>query len=391
MNYNFEAIDRFATDCAKWNNIKLNGFAEDTLPLWVADMDFPTLPEITESLQKRISHPIYGYTWTATGQAASTCRWLKARHGLDVREDWLLTAPSVVAAFNMAIQCYTKEQDAILILEPEYYPIKAAILHNDRQVVVSELRLEEGHYELDFLDFESKIKEFQVKLLIFSSPHNPVGRVWTKAELKRIGSICKQHGVLVFSDEIHQDFVFPPHGFVSFLSAGEDHANFSILATSASKTFNLAGLKFSNVIIPDEVLRKLYFRQLRKCGIDSQNLLGSIATKAAYDNGEQWVDELLVKLQSNIDGFRGLLKQHLPLAKLIEPEGLYLLWVDFRAYGYSAEELNRIILETAHVWLDDGTMFGPSGDGFQRFNLATSEGVIEEAVLRIASALQAGR
>ncbi|MFB0918236.1 MAG: MalY/PatB family protein [Clostridiaceae bacterium] len=388
MKYNFERIDRKDTDCIKWDGAKHFSLPEDVLPLWVADMDFPILPEITKALEDRIKHPIIGYTMEATGEAEATCEWMKRRHGMDVKKEWILTTPGIVTAFKVAISAFTKANDPILIIEPEYHPIKAAINQHGRKPVIYEMKNEVGRFVIDFKELEAVISTEKPVMLIFSTPHNPVGRIFSAEELKTIGELTRKYNMLVFSDEIHMDFAFAPHRFVSYMTANEGFESTFLVATSSSKTFNIAGLNFSNIIVPDEELRNKYLNELKKYSIDSQNLFGSIATKAAYENGDLWVDELHEKLQENFKLLKELLSEYLPKVKLTEPEGLYLAWLDFNGLGLTVEALNDLLINKAKVWLNDGSAFGKQGEGFQRMNLATSGEIIKEAVLRISNAIK---
>lgn len=391
MKYNFERIERIGTDCIKWDGAKHFGLPEDVLPLWVADMDFPILPEITEALENRIKHPIIGYTMEATGEAEATCNWMKRRHGMEVKKEWILTTPGIVTAFKVAISAFTGENDPILIIEPEYHPIKAAINQHRRKPIIYEMKNEDGRFVIDYSELEAIISVEKPVMLIFSNPHNPVGRVFAEEELIKIGELSRKYNMLVFSDEIHMDFAFAPNKFVSYMTANKGHESTFLVATSSSKTFNIAGLNFSNIIVPDENLRNIYLNELKKYSIDSQNLFGSIATKAAYEYGDLWVDELHEKLKENFNLLKELLQEHLPTVKLTEPEGLYLAWLDFNGLGLTVNELNDLLINKAKVWLNDGSAFGKTGEGFQRMNLATSGEIIKEAVIRISNALKGNR
>lgn len=386
--YNFDKIiERRGTCSTKWDKSTWQGYPEDTLAMWTADMDFEVLPEITEAMRKRIvEHPVYGYSFNVAGQEEEVCSWMKRRHGWDTKPEWVLITPGIVCALKMAVQSFTKMGEAILIQPPVYYPFKKTIEDHGRLVVENPLQLICGHYEVDFKDFEEKIIENNVKLFILCNPHNPVGRVFTRTELMRMGEICLAYGVMVIADEIHADFVFPDSKFIPFLSIDDQLKENAISCTSPSKTFNLAGLKFSNIFIPNTEIRGKYAKHLDLCGISNCNLLGSIAAKAAYEHGDRYVDELVSYIQGNVNFLRTYLANELPMFKMIEPEGLYLVWVDVGALGMTNEELTHFMLYDAHVWLDEGYIFGKEGNNFARFNLACPRGVVKEAVDRIKSA-----
>lgn len=386
--YDFDKIiERRGTSSTKWDKCKKNGYPDDTLAMWTADMDFEVLPEISEAMRKRIvEHPIYGYSFSVAGQEEELCSWMKRRHGWDPNPEWVLITPGIVCALKMAVQSFTKMGEAILIQPPVYYPFKRAIEDNGRKVVENPLQLIKGHYEVDFKDFEQKIIQNAVKVFILCNPHNPVGRVFTRTELKRMGEICLEHGVLVIADEIHADFVFPGSEFIPFLSLGDRFRENAMACTSPSKTFNLAGMKFSNIFIPNGEIRGKYAKHLELCGISNCNLLGSIGAKAAYEHGDRYVDELVSYIQGNVDFFKKYLAEELPMLKMIDPEGLYLVWVDVSALGLTNEELTHFMIYDAHVWLDEGYIFGNEGKNFERFNLACPRVVVKEAIDRIKMA-----
>ncbi|MCM1186060.1 MAG: pyridoxal phosphate-dependent aminotransferase [Lachnoclostridium sp.] len=388
-NINFdEIVDRKNTDSLKYDFAVRRGKPEDILPLWVADMDFKTSSLILEDIQRRVEHGIFGYTETGTRYFEAVSGWLKRHHGLEIKENWLVKTPGVVFALAMAVKAYTKEKDAVLIQQPVYYPFTEVIEDNNRVVVSSNLILgEDGRYHMDFADFEKKIIEHQVKLFFLCSPHNPVGRVWTKEELGRIAEICFQYHVIIVSDEIHEDFTFDGYTHTPLLNVDERLAEITITCTSPGKTFNLAGLQISNIIIPNEKLRHAFKRQIDAAGYSQLNTIGIAACEAAYRYGEEWYRALKVYLQGNLAFVKEYLKRELPQIKLIEPEGTYLIWLDFRDLGLREPELEDFIVKKAKLWLDGGAIFGKAGEGFERINIATSRGVVKEALERIKSAV----
>ena len=385
MAYDFNTVvDRHNTSSIKTDLAVARGKPADVLSLWVADMDFPTAPEILEALHDRVNHGIFGYSVPGQEFYDVVKKWQKSQHEFDVERSHIVTTPGVVFAISCAIKAFTKEGEAVIIQTPVYYPFKNMIEANNRRLVTSSLFEKEGKWQIDFEDFEKKIVDNQVKLFILCSPHNPVGRVWTKSELEALSEICLRHNVIVFADEIHNDFVFEPNKHTVFSTISKEAAWNSVISTSASKTFNLAGLQFSINFIQNPELKRKFHDERVKTGYDEPSLLGFVATQAAYKNGEPWLRALKKHLKENLDFLRTFLAERLPKVRLIEPEGTYLIWLDFSAYGYLDDELDNIIVNKAKVWLDRGTMFGKEGDNYQRINIATPRPVLEEALERIA-------
>ncbi|MBQ9119492.1 MAG: pyridoxal phosphate-dependent aminotransferase [Lachnospiraceae bacterium] len=409
-NLDFDTvINRKNTRSLKYDFAKERGKPEGILPLWVADMDFKVSSYIQEALEEIDHHGIFGYSEAKESYFDALQSWMKRRHDWKVREEWLVKTPGVVYALAMAIRAYTKEGEAVLIQPPVYYPFSEVILDNKRKLVTNELCQDEGgHYQIDFEDFEKKIVEENVKLFLLCNPHNPVGRVWTKEELARLGDICYQHKVIVISDEIHADFIFdskkakclagnaaqsayaeataPKH--TVFTNVKEAYREFGIVCTSPSKTFNIAGLQVSNIFIANKELRERFCREINATGYSQLSLPGLVACEAAYRHGEEWLDALLRYIQGNADDTRDFLKEKLPKIRMTELEGTYLVWLDFRAYGLSEQELNERIVQKAGLWLDDGRMFGRAGKGFQRINIACPKKTLHEALGRLAAAFE---
>ena len=381
-------VERRNTDCLKFDAAVRRGYPADILPLWVADMDFPTAQPVLEALHQRTNHGVFGYTEEDPDRFFSVLQgWFLAQHQWEIQKEWLLQTPGVVFALAMAVKAYTQPEDAVLIQQPVYYPFTEVILDNGRRRVSNDLVLRGGRYEIDFADFEEKIVANQVKLFLFCSPHNPVGRVWTKEELERIAEICRKHHVIVVADEIHEDFVWSGHPHIPFASLGEEAANYSVTCTSPSKTFNLAGLQVSNIFIPNFELRRKLKHEINAAGYSQLNTLGLTACEAAYRDGLPWLEELKAYLRQNIEYTRTFLRQNLPQVRLIEPEGTYLLWLDFRNLGLSNAALEELIIKKAGLWLDSGAIFGAAGKGFQRINVACPRAVLAEALQRIAKAI----
>lgn len=389
MNYDFNTVtDRHNTNAIKTDLALARGKPADVLSLWVADMDFPTAPEILDALHKKIDHGIFGYSCLDDSFFEALADWMQTEHNFTFDRRDVVTTPGVVFAISCAIRACTKENDAVIIQTPVYYPFKNMILANKRTVVTSSLYEENGKWYIDFKDFEQKIIDNNVKLFILCSPHNPVGRVWTKDELSQLNQICLKHHVTVFADEIHNDFVFEPNVHTVFSTLSEEAAQNSIVSMSPSKTFNLAGLQFSTNFIKNPALKAKFRNQKDLTGYDEPSLMGLTAARAAYQYGRPWLSALKNHLNANRDFVRTYISEHFSKARLIEPEGTYLLWIDFSAYGFTDHEVDDLIVNKAKVWLDRGTMFGPEGACYQRINIATPQSVLEEALHKIASVFE---
>lgn len=389
MEYVFdEVINRKGTNSLKYDFMTERGRKEDVLPLWVADMDFQTAPEIVSRLKDSISHGIYGYSESKDAYFEAVIKWYQQNFDWEIQKNWIIKTPGVVFALAMAVQAFTKEGDAVLIEQPVYYPFSEVILDNNRRLVSSDLLLTDGKYKVDFDDFEKKIIENDVKLFILCSPHNPVGRVWTKDELIRMGDICIRHGVKVVSDEIHSDFTYEGYTHRVFASLGKEYADISVICTAPTKTFNLAGLQISNIVISNKELRKLFKKQISRAGYSQVGISGLVACQAAYEEGGDWLIRLRKYLAENLSFVRDFLKENLPKIKLVEPEGTYLVWLDFRELKLTEKELEHFVLEDAKLWLDSGAIFGAVGEGFERINIACPRKILKQALLQLKAAYE---
>lgn len=389
MEYVFdEVINRKGTNSLKYDFMTERGRKEDVLPLWVADMDFQTAPEIVSRLKDSISHGIYGYSESKDAYFEAVIKWYQQNFDWKIQKNWIIKTPGVVFALAMAVQAFTKEGDAVLIEQPVYYPFSEVILDNNRRLVSSDLLLADGKYKVDFDDFEKKIIENDVKLFILCSPHNPVGRVWTKDELIRMGDICIRHGVKVVSDEIHSDFTYEGYTHRVFASLGKEYADISVICTAPTKTFNLAGLQISNIVISNKELRKLFKKQINRAGYSQVGISGLVACQAAYEEGGDWLIRLRKYLAENLSFVRDFLKENLPKIKLVEPEGTYLVWLDFRELKLTEKELEHFVLEDARLWLDSGAIFGAVGEGFERINIACPRKILKQALLQLKAAYE---
>lgn len=387
-NRNFdEVIDRRGSNCLKYDFAKKRGMPEDVLPLWVADMDFKTSSYVEDALVKRAKDAIFGYSEVESEYFESVAGWMKKHHAWSPEESWLIKTPGVVFALAMAVKAYTDAGDNVLIQQPVYYPFSEVITDNGRKIVSNDLYLgEDNKYHIDFEDFEKKIRDNRIKLFFLCNPHNPVGRVWTKEELIRLGDICLKYGVIVVSDEIHNDFIFSGEHNV-FASLKKEYEDISVVCTSPSKTFNLASMLISNIFIPNNELKLKFRKQMDAAGISQLSVLGLVATEAAYRDGEEWYQALMKYIKGNIEFVKEYVNQNLKDVKMIDSEGTYLVWLDFRDTEIDADELDRKIIYDAKLWLDSGKIFGDTGKGFQRINVACPRVTLKEALERIKSIL----
>lgn len=389
MGCRFDAeICRKGTSSVKYDTVLPGDVPQDLLPMWIADMDFQAPPCVLKALHEAIDHGIFGYSMVDDGYFEAVRSWFSRRFGWEVERQWMVHTPGVVAALATAVRCATNEGDSVLIQPPVYYPFYNVIRTNNRKIVESPLVYEAGVYTIDFGDFEKKIRENDVKLFILCSPHNPICRVWTKAELEQIGSICHKYGVTVVSDEIHCDFVHPGHEHTPFIKACPQMADKTILCTAPSKSFNLAGLQVSNIFIPGEALRTAFRTQLDQVAFHEPNQLGLIACKTAYVHAEQWLAGCKEYMLENLAFVRSFLAEKLPEIKLVEPEGTYFAWLDCTGLGLTKEELDKLMLYKARLWLDSGSIFGDCAVLFQRMVLACPRATVEEAMDRLYKAVK---
>lgn len=387
-NLNFdEIIQRKGTDCLKYDFAKMRGMPEDVLPLWVADMDFKTSSYVEDAVIERTRHGIFGYSDGQGEYFHAVAGWMSRHHNWKVEPGWLIKTPGVVFALAMAVKAYTEVGDCVLIQQPVYYPFSEVIEDNGKVVVSNDLYLgKDNRYHIDFEDFEKKIAEHHIKLFFLCNPHNPSGRVFTTEELTRMGDICLKHGVTVVSDEIHNDFVFKGEHTV-FASVKKEYEDISVICTSPSKTFNLAGMLISNIFIPNRKLKQRFRHEVDAAGISQLSVLGLVATKTAYEKGDEWYGRMLEYVNNNIIYVKKYVEAYLPGVKAIDGEGTYLVWLDFRGTGIETEELERRIIYDAKLWLDSGKIFGKTGAGFQRINVAAPRKIVTECLERIRKIL----
>ncbi len=390
MKYDFDrVIKRKGTGSVKWDLADSIFGGSDLLPLWVADMDFQSPPEVIDVLVNRARHGIYGYTAASSTYFESFIAWFRKRHGWEIHSDWIHFSPGVVPALNLLLQTFSHPGDKVIIQQPVYYPFMNAIRNNGRVIVNNPLVLGHGKYRMDLDDLERKIITEQAKLLILCSPHNPVGRVWSKDELSLLGEICSKYNVIVISDEIHCDLTYPGIKHVPFASIADNYLMNSITCLSPSKTFNLAGLQTAGLIIANPEMQIKYKRTLECFGLTWPNLFACEALTAAYTHGGQWLDAVIEYLTDNLSFLKDFIKNNIPEITLVEPEGTYLAWIDFRKLGLDRVSLKSLLREKAGVAFDDGYIFGsPEGDGFERINIACPRILLEKALRKIVAAIQ---
>ena len=351
-------------------------------------MDFETSSYIEDALTERVKEGIFGYSDVQTPYFEIIRDWMIRHHDWEPQEKWLIKTPGVVFALAMAVKAYTDPGDKVLLQQPVYYPFSEVITDNGREVVSNDLVLtEDGTYKIDFADFEQKIIANGIKLFLLCSPHNPVGRVWTKEELEKIGDICVKHGVTVVSDEIHNDFIWEGTHTV-FAGIKKEFADISVTCTSPSKTFNLASMLISNIFIPNQILRRKFCKEMDRAGISQLSVLGLVATEAAYAHGDEWYAAMKNYVRDNIAFARAYVEENLPGVRMIDTQGTYLIWLDFRQTGLTVEQLDHKIIYEAGLWLDSGKIFGKTGEGFERINVACPRAVLQEALDRIRGILE---
>lgn len=390
MSYDFDTpVERHGTDCLKFDFAEKRHRSPELMSLWVADMDFPTAPEITQAIIERTKHGIFGYTEPGESYFAALDEWLSSRYGWHAPSEQVTVTPGVVYALAVAVRAFTQPGDAVIIQQPVYYPFSSIVTENGRTLVNAPLVYDNCRYSINFEQFERIVEESRPKLFILCNPHNPAGRAWTAAELERLGEICLRHGVMVVSDEIHMDFARPGHSHVSFATLPDEIVRNSAICTSASKTFNLAGLQVANVIIADNQLRRTFRHAVSASGYSQGNTLGLVATQAAYEHGGPWLNGLKKYLEGNWSLLARMLEDRAPQIRLIEAESTYLAWIDCRNLGLNAPQLERFIEDDAGLWLDCGHIFGQDGEGFIRINVATQCSYLERAIDQLCTAIEA--
>ena len=385
IRYNFdEEIDREGTDCIKFDLRKQYFGTENVQPMWVADMDFAIPPFIRDAVIKRAMHPVYGYTSRPASFNNSVIRWMKLRFDWDVKDEWISFSPGVVPALNLCVLAYTKPGDGIIVQPPVYYPFFKAVKDHKRKILFNQLVEKKNKYYIDFEDFEEKAS--QATMFILCHPHNPVGRVWTKDDLQKIIDICKKYNVLILSDEIHSDLNLSGFKHIP-LATLSDYSTGIITCTAPSKTFNLAGLSTSILIIQDKILKSKYDRILDHMHIGMGNIFGNLALEVAYNYGEEWLSQLLEYIEGNYLFLKQFIENKIPELLVTPLEATYLVWIDFRKLPVNSKKLKDFVIQKAELGLSDGPIFGPGGEGFQRMNIAVPRIKLEEALNKLERAI----
>lgn len=385
MKYNFdEVISREGTNCEKFDAREQIFGRADVIPMWVADMDFAAPPAVIEAIRKRTEHPILGYSYRSDSYWQSIIGWVERHSGWKIQREWLDFTPGVVSGIVYALLAFTEPGDRIVIQPPIYHPFARQIRLNDRVVVNNPLRETNGHYEIDFEDLDRKLAG--AKVLLMSSPHNPTGRVFTREELTRIGQLCVKHDVLILSDEIHGDIVYAPQKFIHIASIDDSIAARTLTFIAPSKTFNIAGLSTSVSIVPNPVLNQRLQEEYAKMHADQGNIFGAVALEAAYTHGDEWLEQLLQYLKGNVDYVCNFLQERIPSIHCVPPQGTYLMWLDFREWGMTHEEIYQFLIDKAGWGVNEGSMFGEEGRGWMRVNIATQRSVLKQAMEQLYQA-----
>lgn len=380
MKYDFdEIINRRNTNSFKWDS----SIEKDILPMWVADMDFKTADPIIKALDTRVHHGIFGYAAIPDPYYEAEVRWWDKRHNFKIKKEWIEISTGVIPSLSAVVQAFTELGDKVLIQSPVYNYFNTSITNNRCNIVLNELKYNGEYYEIDFDDFEKKASDEKVKIFILCNPHNPGGRVWNKNELERLGEICLKHNILVLVDEIHRDLVYKENKYIPFASVKEKFLMNSITCTAPSKTFNLAGLKISNIIVANEEYRKKVNRSLNVNEVAEPNVFGIEALIAAYNEGEDWLDQLLDYLQGNRDYLISFINKKIPKLKVMIPEATYLVWIDCKSLDISSKELSKKLIEEGHLRINYGSAYGEAGERFIRINIACSRALLIEGLERL--------
>jgi cysteine-S-conjugate beta-lyase len=395
MKYDFDQVhSRLNTNCSKWDAVETLFGSNDVIPMWVADMDFPTARPIVEALEQRAAHEFYGYTQPGKELLQAVVDRMKRKFNWTIKPEWIVLTPGVIPAISVAIRTLTRPGDEVILQEPVYYPFFPSVRLSGCQVVTNALKLNRGHYSMDLDDLEAGFRPkagmreipSRVRAIVLCNPHNPIGRLWDRDELIRLGRIVIDNGATVISDEIHCEILYRGYRHIPFAAISEEFEQNCIVCMAPSKTFNLAGLSASSIIIPNKKLRNA-FEETRSGIMHGQNIFGLVAMEAAYRYGDEWLEQLLDYLQGNLEFTLDYFRRNIPRIKIIRPQGTYLLWLDCRALGLDDMALRSFMREKAKVGLDDGFLFGKGGSGFQRMNIACPRSILSQALNRIKVAV----
>jgi cysteine-S-conjugate beta-lyase len=387
MRWNFdEYVEREGTDCVKYD-LRLETFGKnDVIPMWVADMDFKTPEFIIDKLRTRLKHEIMGYTFRPGEYNNSISRWVEKRHGWRIENEWICFCPGVVPALNLCTLSFTRPGDSVIVQPPVYTPFFSAVESHGRNIVYNQLLEKDGKWSMDFDSLVASLNE-SIKMIIISNPHNPVGRAWSREELETLSGICLKNNILILSDEIHSDLLLPGYRHTPIASISEEIANITVTCIAPSKTFNLAGLSTASMIIPNHVLRKYFNRKVESLHIGNGNIFGTVASIAAYSEGEEWLGELLDYLDKNAELVLNYCREHIPEIIPVKNEATYMIWLDCRKLGMNGKELQSFFVGKAGVGLNEGSVFGPGGEGFMRMNIGTTRQIVIKALEQIEKAV----
>jgi len=389
VRYDFdEIVDRKNTCSTKWDRTDAFFAKQNLLPMWIADMDFRSPRPIIEAIIQRANHGVFGYTFLSNTYYEAVINWFQRRHGWTIDKSWIFSDPGVLTAISFAIQSFSEPRDRIIVQNPVYTPFYSIIKNNECKKLLNPLKLSNGRYTMNIGDLKAKAKDPRAKFIILCNPHNPTGRVWTKEELIAVGEICLDNHIIVISDDIHCDLVYPEFQYTPFASISEEFARNSITCTAPTKTFNIPSLKVANTIIPNPKWRTTYSKIRQRHHLTNQNVFASAVLEAAYNKCEDWLEELISYIKENLEFLKNFIAENLPKVKIIDPEGTYLVWLDFRNLGITTKELTKILFIEAKVALWEGPLFGKGGKGFERINIACPRGILEEGLKRIAKAVK---
>ena len=388
MKYDFDkVVDRTATESLKWVYPRKVLKVEDAIPMWVADMDFEAPPAVVEAIRNRAAHGVYGYPHIPPSFWQAAMGWFKRRHGWEIRKDWIAKTPGIVPALNYSVRAFTKRGDGVIIQTPVYFPFYHAVENNGRRVVRNPLRFDGRRYTMDLEDLERKLDEGS-RMLILCSPHNPVGRVWTRDELEALGRLAKERDLVIVSDEIHADLVYSGHRHHVLAALSSDLADRTITCIAPSKTFNIPGLSTAVVIASNPKLLGAFKDETERAGFELGQVFGIVGFEAAYSQGDDWLDELLPYLEANIDFLEKFVEERIPGVRFVRPEGTYLALLDCRGLGLEPAALNDFFLKKASVYFSDGALFGEEAAGFVRINFGCPRALLGEALERIERAVK---
>ena len=393
MKYNFnEKIDRRNNHSAKWEEMGNKFVSNDLWPMWIADMDLKTAPVIIDAMREKLEQGIFGYVYRPASYYQSAADWIERRFDYKIDPKTLINSPGVVPTLSILVRLMTKADEKVLIQSPVYYPFSAVVRENERELVVNSLVKDEtGYYTIDFEDFEKKVSDEKVTLFIMCSPHNPVGRVWKREELQKMSELCLKYNVRVIADEIWRDIVMPGYKHIPVASLSKEVEHNTITCFSPTKTFNIAGLQASFATLPREEEWKMLDEELGRLDVKRNSPFSLVGFEAAYTKGEEWLEELLIHLDGNMDYVVNFVKERIPEVKVRKSEGTYLMWLDFSGLGMTKEELSMFMQKEAKIALDDGFWFGENGAGFERMNIACPRYMVEEGMNRIENAVKIWR